>query len=189
VLAAGAVSLFNAAFVVVFAVKAGMAVGVVAVAVALFIAVNGAGRSVVMRLSDRLGRSRTLKLVLLVQAGGQLLLALSASSGSSVLLVLGAVVAGAGGGGFYPLFASLARDYFGDRRALEVHGMVYSAKAFAGILGVGLAALAVTDWGYPVTFVVAGGVSIASAVAIARLQRPGLPSTLPRVHSGARLIG
>jgi MFS family permease len=189
VLAAGAVSLFNAAFVVVFAVRAGMAVGVVAVAAALFIAVNGAGRSVVMRLSDRLGRSRTLKLVLLVQAGGQLLLALSASSGSSVLLVLGASVAGAGGGGFYPLFASLARDYFGDRRALEVHGMVYSAKAFAGVLGVGLAALAVTGWGYPVTFVVAGGVSIASAVAIARLQRPGLPSTLPRVHSGARLIG
>jgi membrane protein implicated in regulation of membrane protease activity len=57
---------------------------------------------------------------------------------------------------------------------------------------VGLAALAVTtvtDWGYPVTFVVAGGVSIASAELIARLQRPGLPSTLPRAHSEAQLIG
>jgi len=30
----------------------------------LFVAVNGAGRSVVMRLSDRLGRYRLLKLVL-----------------------------------------------------------------------------------------------------------------------------
>ncbi|HEX4361783.1 MAG TPA: OFA family MFS transporter [Pseudonocardia sp.] len=189
VLAAGAVSLFNAAFLVVFAIEAGVAVGVVAVAAALLTGVNGAGRSVVMRLSDRLGRCRTLKLVLLVQAAGQLLLAVAASSGSSALLLAAAVVAGAGGGGFYPLFASLARDYFGDRRAPEVHAMVYSAKAFAGVLGVGLAALAVTDWGYPVTFVVAGALSFVSAGAIARLQRPGLPSTLPSVHSGPRLAG
>jgi K+-sensing histidine kinase KdpD len=54
---------------------------------------------------------------------------------------------------------------------------------------VGLAALAVTDWGYPVTFVVAVGASIASAELIARLQRPGLPSTLPWAHSEAQLIG
>jgi hypothetical protein len=54
---------------------------------------------------------------------------------------------------------------------------------------VGLAALAVTDWGCPVTFVVAGGVSIASAELIARLQRPGVSSTLPRAHCEAQLIG
>ncbi|MDT7661184.1 MAG: hypothetical protein QOD04_740 [Pseudonocardiales bacterium] len=54
----------------------------------------------------------------------------------------------------------------------------------------GVAALAVTDWGYPVTFVVAGGVSIASAELIARLQRPGpTASTLPRAHCEAQLIG
>ncbi|MDT7582657.1 MAG: hypothetical protein QOE32_207, partial [Pseudonocardiales bacterium] len=57
------------------------------------------------------------------------------------------------------------------------------------IVRVGLAALAVTDWGYPVTFVVAGGVSTASAELIARLQRPGLSSTLPRAHCEAQLIG
>jgi MFS family permease len=106
------------------------------------------------------------------------------------LLIVAAAVAGAGGGGFYPLFASLARDYFGDRRALEVHAMVYSAKAFAGVLGIGLAAVAVTAWGYPMTFLVAAALSLVSAVAIARLQRPGLPNTLPRMPAGApRLAG
>jgi len=189
VLAAGAVSLFNAAFVVVFSVRAGVAVGVVALAAALLTGVNGAGRSAVMRVSDRLGRCRTLKIVLLVQAAGQLLLAMAAASGSGGLLIVAAVVAGAGGGGFYPLFASLARDYFGDRRALEVHAMVYSAKAFAGILGIWLAAAAVSSWGYPVTFLLAAGVSLISSVAIARLQRPGLPNTLPRMSASPRLAG
>jgi MFS family permease len=190
VLAAGAVSLFNAAFVVVFAIRAGTAVAAIAVAVALFTAINGAGRSVVMRISNRLGRCRTLKLVLLVQATGQLLLAMASASSSPGLLIVAAAVAGAGGGGFYPLFASLARDYFGDRRALEVHAMVYSAKAFAGVLGIGLAAVAVTAWGYPMTFLVAAALSLVSAVAIARLQRPGLPNTLPRMPAGApRLAG
>jgi MFS family permease len=190
VLAAGAVSLFNAAFLVVFALRSGVAVGVVALAAAVLVGINGAGRSIVMRVSDRLGRCRTLKIVLFVQAAGQLLLALAGASGSAALLVVASVVAGAGGGGFYPLFASLARDYFGDRRAPEVHAMVYSAKAFAGLLGIALAAVAVDAWGYPMTFLVASVVSLASATAIARLQRPGLPRTLPRLPTGnARLAG
>jgi predicted MFS family arabinose efflux permease len=107
---------------------------------------------------------------------------MAAASGSST--VVAAVVAGTGGGGFYPLFASLARDYYGDRRAPEVHAMVYSAKAFAGVLGLALAAMAVGAWGYPMTFLVAGVVSLGSATAIAWLHRPGLPSRLPRVPSG-----
>lgn len=39
-------------------------------------------------------------------------------------------------------FLSRARHHFDGRRALEVHGMVCSAKAFAGALGL---VLVVTD--------------------------------------------
>ncbi|GAA5153976.1 OFA family MFS transporter [Pseudonocardia eucalypti] len=180
---AGAVSLFNAAFLVVFALDTGTPLGLVALAAALLVGINGASRATAMRVSDRLGRRRTLRLVLLVQTAAQLLLALAAGTGSAALLVVAAALAGLGGGAFYPLFASLVRDYFGERRALEVHAVVYSAKALGGLVGVGLAAVAVTAWGFPVVFLAAAGVVLVSAVATSALQRPGLPNTLPGMGS------
>jgi MFS family permease len=178
-LGAGAVSLFNAAFIVVYAGGVTAALGAVALAAGLFAGVNGAGRALAMRVSDRLGRCRTLSLVLAVQGVAQLLFALSASTGRTGALEVAAVLAGLGGGGFYPIFASLAREYFGEQSALEVHGLVYSAKAVGGVLGIGLAALAVTTWGWAATFLGAAVVSLVAARAAGALQRPGLPSTLP----------
>jgi MFS family permease len=178
-LAAGAVSLFNAAFLVVYA--GGVAAGAAAVALAagLFAGISGAGRALSMGVSDRLGRCPTLSAVLLVQGVAQLLFALSATTGSTGALVVAAALAGLGGGGFYPIFASLAREYFGEQSALEVHGLVYSAKAAGGVLGIGLAALAVTTWGWAATFAGAAAVSLLAARATSALHRPGLPATLP----------
>ena len=178
-LAAGAVSLFNAAFVVVYASGIAATAGAVALAAGLFAGISGAGRALSMSVSDRLGRCPTLSAVLLVQGVAQLLFALSATTGSTGALVVAAALAGLGGGGFYPIFASLAREYFGEQSALEVHGLVYSAKAAGGVLGVGLAALAVTTWGWAATFVGAAVVSLVAARATAALHRPGLPRTLP----------
>jgi MFS family permease len=178
-LAAGAVSLFNAAFLVVFADGLAAGAGAVALAAGLLVGINGAGRAVSVGISDRIGRCRTLNVVLLVQAAGQLLFAVSATTGSTGALVAGAALAGLGGGGFYPLFASLAREYFGEESAFEVHGLVYSAKAVGGLVGIGFAALAVTSWGWAATFVGAAVLSLGAAWATGALQRPGLPSTLP----------
>ena len=178
-LAAGAVSLFNAAFIVVYADGVAAGAGAVALAAGLFAGINGAGRAVSVGISDRLGRSRTLNAVLLLQGTAQLLFALSATTGSTGAVVVAAALAGLGGGAFYPLFASLAREYFGEQSALEVHGLVYAAKAAGGVLGIGCAALAVTTWGWAATFVGAAVVSLAAAWATGALRRPGLPSTLP----------
>ncbi|HYH33141.1 MAG TPA: MFS transporter [Pseudonocardia sp.] len=178
-LGAGAVSLFNAAFLVVYAHGVGVGAGVVALAAGLFVGINGAGRAVSVGISDRLGRCRTLNAVLVVQGLAQLLFAVSATTGSTGALVAAAALAGIGGGGFYPLFASLAREYFGEQSALEVHGLVYSAKAAGGLLGIGLAALAVSMWGWAAVFTAMAVVSLASAWATGALRRPGLPSTLP----------
>ena len=179
---AGAVSLFNAAFLVVYADGLGATAGVVALAAGLLAGINGAGRAVSVGFSDRVGRGRTLSLVLVVQAAAQLLFAVSATTGATAALVTAAALAGLGGGSFYPLFASLAREYFGEQSALEVHGLVYSAKAVGGVLGVGLAALSVTSWGWAVTFTVAAVMSLGAGWATGLLQRPGLPSTLPLVR-------
>lgn len=185
-LGAGAVSLFNAAFLVVFALGSGIPVGAVAVAAGLLVGLSGAGRSLAIRVAERFGRRQTLAAALLVQALAQLLLAATAASGSTTLLALGAALAGVGGGAFYPLFAWLVRDFFGEQEALEVHSLVYSAKAFGGLVGVGLAALAVTGWGFVDTFLIAGGVALASAIGAGGLARPGLPVTLPTVRAARR---
>ncbi|MDQ4118129.1 MAG: MFS transporter [Actinomycetota bacterium] len=175
---AGAVSLFDAAFLVVLAGDLGAAAALVALAAGLLVGTNGAGRALAVGVSERIGRCRALRLVLGVLAAGQLMLAAAVDTGSTAVLIAAAVVAGAGGGGFYPLLAGLAREYFGEDSAAEVHGLVYSSKAGSGVLGVGLGALAVTAWGAPTAFLLAGVVALGSAWGTLALRRPDLPCTL-----------
>ncbi|MEU8248292.1 MFS transporter [Nonomuraea sp. NPDC048916] len=169
---AGAVSIFD-----VVVVAGTGAWGPLAVLVAL----NGAGRALAMRCSEAFGRRRVLAGVLTLLALGQALLAAGwpASPGSAVTapLWLGAVAAGSAGGAFYPLVASLVRDYFGAGRTGQIHAVVYSAKAVAGIGGVGLAALALTMPGE--ALLVAAVVAGLTAPVGLRLRAPGLPATIP----------
>ncbi|MEZ7129846.1 MFS transporter [Nonomuraea sp. AD125B] len=167
---AGAVSVFD---VIVVAATGAWA------AVALLVALNGAGRALAMRCSERFGRRRTLAAVLGSLALGQLLLAagLAAGAGHGVLLWLGVVAAGLGGGAFYPLLASLVREFFGVERHGEIHAVVYSAKALAGVGAVALAAAALSA---PATALLAAAALAAlPALAAPRLRLPGLPATLP----------
>ncbi|MET8990553.1 MFS transporter [Nonomuraea wenchangensis] len=167
---AGAVSVFD---VIVVAASGAWA------AVALLVALNGAGRSLAMRCSERFGRRRTLAAVLGSLALGQLLLAagMTAGAGHGVLLWLGVVAAGLGGGAFYPLLASLVREFFGVERHGEIHAVVYSAKALAGVGAVALAAAAPAA---PASALLAAAALAAlPALAAPRLRLPGLPATLP----------
>jgi MFS family permease len=181
-LSASAVSLFTVVFFASLGAKMGTGLAVVAVGVAILLGANGAGRALAIKVSDEIGRRRAVSLVLAALAVGQICLAGAASSGSVVLLLFAAVLAGAGGGAFYPLFASLAREYFGDRDIAKTHAVVYSAKAFGGVVGVGLAALAVPAWGFPAVFLISGMVALGSAILSMRLRRPGHVSTLPIMY-------
>ncbi|MCK2220011.1 MFS transporter [Actinomadura sp. ATCC 31491] len=153
-------------------------------AVAVLVALNGAGRSLAMRCSERFGRRRTLAAVLGSLALGQLLLTAAVAppaaphpGGREVLLWLGAVAAGLGGGAFYPLLASLVREFFGVERHGEIHAVVYSAKALAGA---GAAVLAAAALSAPATALpVAAALAALPALAALRLRLPGLPVTLP----------
>ncbi|MFI7634194.1 hypothetical protein [Nonomuraea sp. NPDC049400] len=111
---------------------------------------------------------------------GQLLLAAAvqhATPGSGPLLWSGVVAAGLGGGAFYPLLASLVREFFGVERAGEIHAVVYSAKALAGVAAVALALVALSS---PVTALgVATAIAALPALATPRLRIPGLPATIP----------
>ena len=186
---AGAVSVFD-----VVAVAATGSWG----ALALMVALNGAGRSMAMRCSEAFGRRRVLATVLAVLAAGQILLlaALGQATATGALeavpvaapavgwaqaggpsLWLGAVAAGLGGGAFYPLVASLVREFFGVEGGSEIHAVVYSAKAAAAVAAVALALLALSA---PATaLLLATALAALPALATPRLRAPGLPATIP----------
>jgi MFS family permease len=183
---ASAVSLFDVTFLALLGAQLDAGLAIVAVCTGLLLGMNGGGRTLAIHVSDRIGRHRTLGRVLAVLGVGQVFLAGAASSGSIALLLLSSLFAGIGGGAFYPLFASLAREYFGERSALETHGVVYSAKAFGGLLGVGAAALVVPEWGFATVFLIAGALALGSAAVCLRLRQPGhlpiLPKSVARPH-------
>ncbi|MFF3444828.1 MFS transporter [Streptosporangium sp. NPDC002721] len=171
---AGAVSIFD---VVALATSGGFSPWA---AVALLLVLNGAGRACAMLAAEVAGRGRALSAVLALLCLGQLLLAWGAVTGSAVMILVATVPAGLGGGAFYPLIASLVREYFGERHTASIHGVVYSAKAVAGIVGVGLAVLALTSSGHAATFFLAAGLVLAAVALSATLRQPGHPVTLPR---------
>jgi len=178
---AAAASLLAIVYVPFVALSHGFSLGIGASAVGLLAVVNGAGRSVAGRISDRFGRRRTLSVALLLEGCAQLGLVYSASVGQPAAFVVFAALSGMAGGAFYPLFASLVADYFGERNAVRNFAVVYSAKLFGGIVGVGLPALVVASDGLTMLFVAAGLLSLCAAVMTRLLHRPGYPAfRLPR---------
>ncbi len=178
---AAAASLLAIVYVPFVALSHGFSLGIGASAVGLLAVVNGAGRSVAGRISDRFGRRQTLSAALLLEGCAQLGLVYSASVGQSAAFVVFAALSGMAGGAFYPLFASLVADYFGERNAVRNFGVVYSAKLFGGIIGVGLPAFVVASDGLTMLFVAAGLLSLCAAVMTRLLHRPGYPALgLPR---------
>jgi MFS family permease len=177
---ASAVSLFDVTFLALIGNELDAGLTVIAIATGLLLSTNGGGRALAIRISDRIGRHRTLGRVLAILGIGQICFAGAATSGSIDLLVFSALLAGIGSGAFYPLFASLAREYFGERSALETHAVVYSAKAFGGVVGVGLASLVTPTWGFATLFLIAGGLALTSAALCPRLRQPGRTPILPK---------
>lgn len=153
----------------------GLPLSVGAAAVAVLALVNGGGRGIASRYSDRFGRRQTLSLALLGGGIALLGLAYSASTGSSVGLIAFAALGGLASGAFYSLFINLVADYFGEHSAVANFGLVYSAKIFGGLLGVGLPALLIPSGRLDLALVVGGLICLCTAIAPRRLQRPGYP--------------
>src|SRR5882762_6527405 len=144
----GGVSLFGIGYQVPFAKSLGFGPFVAAVSAGVLALVNGLGRGVVGWLSDQMGRKQALISVLLVEAVAQFGLIWSGKSHNEVLFIIFAFVAGFGGGAFYPMFAALTPDYFGENNNASNYGLIYSAKLVGGFLGLGVASSVVTHIGY-----------------------------------------
>ena len=173
---AAAASLLAIVYVPFVALSHGFSLGIGASAVGLLAVVNGAGRSVAGRISDRFGRRQTLSAALLLEGCAQLGLVYSASIGQPAAFVVFAGLSGLAGGAFYPLIASLVADYFGEPNAVRNFSLVYSAKLFGGIIGVGMPALLLSSHGLTLLFVAAGLLSLCAAALTRLLHRPGHPT-------------
>ena len=171
-----AVSLFGIAFIPSYAVAADLGLVVAGLAAGLLATVNGLGRSLAGRLSDRFGRRRVLAVVLAVEGLTQFGLALAGQAGSSWAFVLCAMLAGVGGGAFYAILGNLVLEYFGESSQLQNHAILYSAKAVGALVGVGGAAFLIDAVGYEWLFVAAGLVGLGTATIVRFLKQPGRPS-------------
>jgi MFS family permease len=162
------------------AVLAGTGPATVAVSVAVLAVATGLGRYASSRLSDRLGRRRTLAHALALGAVAQFVLLAAVSGGHAAAIVVCGGIAGLGTGAGYSLLVALVRDWFGDEATLANYGMVYTGKAVGGVLGIGLAAYVLGAPAAPGAFAVAGGLGLVGALLAYRLRQPGRPAlTLP----------
>ncbi|OBG26460.1 OFA family MFS transporter [Mycobacterium sp. 852002-51057_SCH5723018] len=157
------------------AIDSGFGLALGAAAVALLAVVNGCGRSVASWLSDRFGRRRTLSLALVIEGCGLVGLALSASAASPAGFMASAALSGLAGGAFYSLLLGMVADYFGERSAVGNYGLVYGAKLFGGVLGVGLPASLVPAQRLEMAFIAAGLLCLGAALLPRLLRRPGYP--------------
>ncbi|VVJ18986.1 Putative oxalate/formate antiporter [Amycolatopsis camponoti] len=171
----GGVSLFGINFQVPFAKESHFGAFVAASSAGVLAIVNGTGRAVVGWASDKIGRRQTLTLVLVIAALAQFGVLYAGNTHNLVLFMVFAFLTGFGGGAFYPLFASLVPDYFGENNNASNYGLVYSAKLVGGVGGGGLAAGVISAWGYTGAYILAGCIALLSAVLTLFLRQPGRP--------------
>jgi MFS family permease len=175
----GNVSLFGSAYQVPFAKSLGFGPLIAASSAGVLSVVNGTGRAFVGWVSDRLGRKQTLLIVLLVEAVAQVGLLYSGKAHLEIPFLAMAFLAGFGGGAFFPLFAALVPDYFGENHNAQNYGAVYSAKLASSLVGIGLGSAVINSLGYTGAYWIGAGVALCSAVIVLFLRQPQTPPIAP----------
>jgi MFS family permease len=175
---AAAAWLFDVAFMAAFVTSGGWGYGFAAVAVCLLTLSSGVARWATGWAGERFGVGRVVRTALGLGALGQLLLIVAGQQQTPVLLALAALLVGAGAGCCYALLPALVEVHFGDQAGLLNFGLVYSAKAVGGIVGIGLAASIVGVYGYAAGFLLAAGLGLVAAIASGLLRQPGVPRLL-----------
>jgi len=125
---------------------------IVLIAVGFLSLANGAGRVGWGAISDRIGRSRTLFFMYIIQAITMFFL--YSMGGSVVTLAIGAILVGFCFGGNFAMFPSATADFFGTKNVGHNYSIVFIAYGTAGVLGAIIAGKLVGDKGVEAYFMV-----------------------------------
>jgi MFS family permease len=167
------VSLFGSSYMVPFAKELGFGPLIAASSAGVLSVINGTGRGATGWVSDRLGRKLTLILVLLISAVALVGLLYAGQAHNEVAFLFFAFLVGFGGGAFYPMFASLTPDYFGENNNASNYGLVYSSKLLGSVVGIGVGASVIDSWGYAGAYWIAAASALVSAGIAVFLRQPG----------------
>jgi MFS family permease len=188
----GNVALFGIAYQVPFAKSLGFGPLVAASSAGVLSVVNGVGRGVVGWASDLLGRKQTLVAVLVIEALAQVGLLLTGKAHLEIPFLIMAFVAGFGSGAFFPLFAAVVPDYFGENYNASNYGIVYSAKLASSLVGIGLGSTVIASVGYTGAYLIGAGLALVAAGLTLLLRQPQqlpVPVPVPAVEVGLKELG
>jgi MFS family permease len=167
------VSLFGISYMVPFAKDLGFGPLIAASSAGVLSIVNGTGRTLTGWISDRLGRKLTLLIVLLVSAVSLVGLLYAGNAHNEFAFLFFAFLVGFGGGAFYPMFASLTPDYFGENNNASNYGLIYSSKLLGSVVGIGVGASVIDAWGYGGAYWLAAASALVSAAIALFFRQPG----------------
>jgi MFS family permease len=169
------VSLFGISYMVPLAKHLGFGPLIVASSAGVLSVINGTGRAVTGFISDLIGRKQTLIIVLLVEALSLVGLLYTGEAENEIAFLFFAFLVGFGGGAFYPLFAAITTDYFGENNNASNYGLVYSSKLLGSVVGIGVGASVIDAWDYDGAYWIAAVCALLSAGIAAFLRQPGRP--------------
>ena len=143
---------------------------------------NALGRLGAGILSDKVGRTRAMMIVFLLQAVNMFIFMLYTSI---PLLIMGSAIAGLAYGAVFSLFPTTTAEFFGMKNLGINYGMVFTGWGVAGVCGAMLAAFVkdktgVYDYGY-----IAAGIFLLIATVLVRtmktpIAKPVIESKQPR---------
>ena len=119
------------------------------------------------------GASRPCSIVLLVSAVSLVGLLYAGKAHNEIGFLCFAFLVGFGGGAFYPMFASLTPDYFGENNNASNYGLIYSSKLLGSVVGIGVGASVIDAWGYTGAYWLAAASALVSAGIAALFRQPG----------------
>ena len=131
---------------------------------------NGIGRIVWGAISDKLGRKRSIAIMMATQ--GIIVILFQWMAGIPALLYLGATLIGFNFGGNFALFPTMTADTFGTKYVGQNYGWVFLAYGIGGIFGPILGGKLGDLGNFPLVFTICGILCLFAAVIISLVKAP-----------------
>jgi len=129
---------------------------------------NGIGRIAWGAISDKLGRKKSI--VIMMASQGVIVILFQWMAGTPALLYLGATLIGFNFGGNFSLFPTITADTFGSKFIGQNYGWIFLAYGFGGILGPIMGGWLGDMGNFPLAFTICGILCLIAAVIMSQIK-------------------